>query len=146
MAVMTLYKRTSELQRWRTTPTVMKRTTSFNDGELLRQLWTCLFQWEFALLHKTPKKWLPLSVMNSPTPKNAQNLYVGDEVSFPRMPKRASSSVMKSLFFQPQKSLELQLLRHSRCGVHPSTKRFLFQRLPQKRPPKCLAVQKCDWQ
>ena len=88
-----------------------------------------------------------MSVMNSPTPKNAQNLYVGDEVSFPRMPKRASSSVMKSLFFQSQKSLKLQLLRHSQCGVHaPSTKRFLFRRLPQKRPPKCPAVQKRDWQ
>ena len=89
-----------------------------------------------------------MSVMNSPTPKNAQKetLYVGDEVSFPRMPKRTSPSVMKSLFFQPQKYLELQLLLHSRCGVHaPSTERFLFRRLPQKRPPESLVVQKRDW-
>ena len=40
MAVMTLYKRTSELQRWRTTPAVMNSTdepASFNSSELLRQ-------------------------------------------------------------------------------------------------------------
>ena len=63
MAVMTLYKRTSELQRWWTTPAVMNsidELASFNGGEILRQLWTCLFQWEFALLQKTPKKWLPM--------------------------------------------------------------------------------------
>ena len=74
MAVMTLYKRTSKLQRWWTTLAMMNsidEPTSFNGGELLRQLWTCLFQWEFALRHKTPKKWLPMSVTNSP-PKNAQ--------------------------------------------------------------------------
>ena len=97
MAVMPLYKRTSELQWWRTTPAVMKQTTSFNGGELLRQLWTCLFQWEFALLQKTRKKWLPMSVMNSPTPKKCpkslcrwrslisknakKSFFVGDEVS-----------------------------------------------------------------
>ena len=76
-----------------------------------------------------------------------KTLYVGDEVSFPGMPERVSLWVMKSLFFQPQKSLELQLLLHSRCGVHaPSTERFLFWRLPQKRPHECLAVQKGEWQ
>ena len=46
MAVMTLYKRTRELQRWWTTPAVMNsidEPASFNDGEILWQLWTCLF-------------------------------------------------------------------------------------------------------
>ena len=47
MAVMTIYKRINELQRWQTTPTMMNSTdepASFNNGELHRQLWTCLFQ------------------------------------------------------------------------------------------------------
>ena len=90
MAVMTLYKRTSELQRWWTTPAMMNSIDEpaiFNGGELLRQLWTCLFQLEFALLHKTPKKWLPMSLMN-PSPKNAQ---------------KDSMSVMKSPFQECQK-------------------------------------------
>ena len=90
MVVMTLYKRTSELQRWWTTPAMMNSIDEpaiFNSGELLRQLWTCLFQLEFALLHKTPKKWLPMSLMNPP-PKNAQ---------------KDSMSVMKSPFQECQK-------------------------------------------
>ena len=90
MVVMTLYKRTSELQRWWTTPAMMNSIDEpaiFNGGELLRQLWTCLFQLEFALLHKTPKKWLPMSLMN-PSPKNAQ---------------KDSMSVMKSPFQECQK-------------------------------------------
>ena len=91
MVVMILYKRTSKLQRWWTTLAVMNsidEPTSFNGGELIRQLWTCLFQWEFALRHKTPKKWLAMSVKNSPPKK---------------CPKRLSMLVMKSSFQECQK-------------------------------------------
>ena len=86
-------------------------------------------------------------VADEPSSKKCpKRLYVCDEVSFPRMPERVSLWVMKSPFFSLKKSLELQLLLHSRCGVHaPSTERFLFWRLPQKRPHECLAIQKGDW-
>ena len=97
MAAMILYKRTSELQRWWTTPAHMNLPFSMRicaPPENTQKV-TPYVGDELSSSKKMPKK----------------RLYIGDDVSFPRMPKRASSSVMKSPFFQPQKSLEQLLLK-----------------------------------
>ena len=58
MAVMTLYKRTNELQWWQTTPAMMNSTdepASFNSGDYTDSYELAFFNAEFALLKKMSK-------------------------------------------------------------------------------------------
>ena len=73
MAVMTLYKRTNELQRWWTTPAAMNLPFSMRSDSLCR--------WWTLLLQKMPKKRLSCRWWSLISKNAKKNFFVGDEVS-----------------------------------------------------------------